>query len=369
MTKKQSKIIKGTAILCMIFHHLFYRIERFDQYGFTGVIGNSKLTNSIAYDMKVCVALFVFVSGYGMLAGLRSYMEKNESLNASYFERSAVRQYLNLIKDTIFLLCILIPVSVLLKLPKLPDNVWGESTGSIIAGCLTNALGIATAFRLSWFINSWWYLFIAVLFIILFPAIYFIYRRCGAVFVLFISIILIPYVLNLDMSNDTFWRYLPAFLIGMIAADKRLFEKCKEWIDSGIKGRKIVSALILLALLALLVFVKHHTSGYNYVIHALQALVVSSAIVFLPQDIPFFSRCMEVLGDNSKYMWLIHVWIYGQLFNGMLFELKNIWLIFASLVVISLIISIVLKFICDRIIGFFIKAFGEKDAPLDRVKA
>ena len=72
MTKKQSKMIKGIAILCMIFHHLFYRIERFDKYGFTGVIGSSKLTNSIAYDMKVCVALFVFVSGYGMLAGISS---------------------------------------------------------------------------------------------------------------------------------------------------------------------------------------------------------------------------------------------------------------------------------------------------------
>lgn len=55
ITKKDTSVIKGFAISCMLWHHLFYKTQ---DYGVfvqqLGVLG------------KCCVFLFLFVSGYGL---------------------------------------------------------------------------------------------------------------------------------------------------------------------------------------------------------------------------------------------------------------------------------------------------------------
>lgn len=55
LTKQDTIAIKGIAILLMLWHHLFLSTVEY------GVCANS--FSSIA---KLCVALFLFVSGYGL---------------------------------------------------------------------------------------------------------------------------------------------------------------------------------------------------------------------------------------------------------------------------------------------------------------
>ena len=55
LSKADTTAIKGVAILFMLWHHLFLNTA---EYG--------ALTQSLAVVFKVCVALFLFVSGYGL---------------------------------------------------------------------------------------------------------------------------------------------------------------------------------------------------------------------------------------------------------------------------------------------------------------
>ena len=74
LTKEETNICKGIAIIMMLFHHLFNDFEEYA--GF--VVDYSPFTAErltflailskicVAILSKICVAIFVFLSGYGM---------------------------------------------------------------------------------------------------------------------------------------------------------------------------------------------------------------------------------------------------------------------------------------------------------------
>lgn len=61
LTVQDSNVLKGIVILIMLWHHLFLRPEYNDI-----VIHGHSIAQEIAIMCKVCVAIFVFVSGYGL---------------------------------------------------------------------------------------------------------------------------------------------------------------------------------------------------------------------------------------------------------------------------------------------------------------
>ncbi len=74
MSKKESDMIKGTAILFMIYHHLFCTPGSiFVPYShLLGEQGELRL----AWFGKICVALFAVVSGYGLCLGFKKYQKR-----------------------------------------------------------------------------------------------------------------------------------------------------------------------------------------------------------------------------------------------------------------------------------------------------
>lgn len=58
--------IKGIAIILMLFHHLFRIPDLYKGYEIIWFPLSENLVVSLADMSKICVALFVFISGYGM---------------------------------------------------------------------------------------------------------------------------------------------------------------------------------------------------------------------------------------------------------------------------------------------------------------
>ena len=358
MNVRQTNAAKGIAILCMVFHHLFYRASRYTTYGLTGLIISQDVTYTIANDMKVCVAIFAFLSGFGMVMKTRAAAESQPKLTPAWFARNAAESYLKLVRDTFFLMAIIIPLSVILHLERSPAAVWnpkGEAdTGRIILGVLTNMSGTAGFFGYGWFIRAWWYLKIAILFILCFPLLYLILtklRKTGWILLLAFSVFAVPMVLGLNVKRDQIWRYLPAFLSGMILADKNVIGGISGWTGEK-RIRKIMLGSTLLVLLAASVVIRHNTSRLQYVIQSFQAIIIFLAVVFFIPKLPGIYPMLVVLGKNSKYMWLIHTYIFGQLMMEWLFSMRNIWLIYGFLVVLTLAVSAVLRKLCERIFSF-----------------
>lgn len=61
ITKKQSSMIQGIAILLMMYHHFFLDPSELDI-----SYHNIELVKSVAWFGKICVGMFAFVSGYGI---------------------------------------------------------------------------------------------------------------------------------------------------------------------------------------------------------------------------------------------------------------------------------------------------------------
>ena len=73
-TKNHTEILKGVAILLMLFHHLF----AFPEWYVEGVsyIGIPLRANTLEYVIgqfgHICVAVFAFLTGYGMFFSYKS---------------------------------------------------------------------------------------------------------------------------------------------------------------------------------------------------------------------------------------------------------------------------------------------------------
>lgn len=90
LTPLESNILKGIALLFLLVHHLFYiQNGRFDDFE---IFDGHYLVNMIGQVCKVCVPLFVFLSGYGLTAEA----EKLERIKLfKFYKRRFSKLYLN----------------------------------------------------------------------------------------------------------------------------------------------------------------------------------------------------------------------------------------------------------------------------------
>ena len=90
MSRRTSNIAKGIAILMMLFHHAFYSAAGIADYGNGQQVAFDPFTQAeviaVASSMKVCVAVFVFVTAYGTFKQFSGRLD-----SATGKDRSAAR--------------------------------------------------------------------------------------------------------------------------------------------------------------------------------------------------------------------------------------------------------------------------------------
>ena len=87
---RRTNIPKGVALLLLLWHHLFYNSPQYynsftSLYVFHGV----PIECQIARFCKVCVAIFLVLSGYGLTKSFSKYY-KNNSINGKLSFRKIV---------------------------------------------------------------------------------------------------------------------------------------------------------------------------------------------------------------------------------------------------------------------------------------
>lgn len=66
-TKEDTVAIKGIALLMMLFHHCFWNAEFTSQYALDYSPFNQESIVSIGMFFKICVSIFAFITGYGLV--------------------------------------------------------------------------------------------------------------------------------------------------------------------------------------------------------------------------------------------------------------------------------------------------------------
>ena len=332
-TKRDTNIVKGIAIFLMIFHHCFLDPGRYEGQIVDFSFLSEASVNKIALSFKICVALFVFLSGYGMTF---SFKKKNPqfSFSAQDCIQLTLRRYLKLTFSFIFVFILVQIYSLVFA----PGNRFIEIYG-------TNSLNIQF-FRTPTFLATFWYISVALVLIVILPLLLSIYRKYGWFSLLWISIL---FSLLFPTSSKFSFCYLPDYLFtfscGIICADKDLLIKLKR--HTWTKNRVInlfIKFFGLSALIIIMMYYRQKTLSTELLPiwnGFISTLIIAGTFIFI-SPVPVISPVFELIGRYSMNIFLIHNFIRVVWYYDFTYSFRNIWLITLVLLILSFIISVMI---------------------------
>ncbi len=320
--------------MLLLWHHLFLNAKNytFSLFYFSGV----PIESVIAQFCKCCVAIFMFLSGYGLFISYTSFTSKTEIKSPLKADIVFIKnRVLKLMSNYWFVFIIFVPLGLFF------GRKFYEVYGNNPLHYLANLFGLSYLFYKDEFTMNptWWYVSEILLFYAIYPLMYRIYKKIN-VFLLIITVgfCLIPGVfrgLNI---------YLCTLVLGTVFADRKLFEK----YASALKN-KVLAVIIPLVAFVPLCVVRYFLNAENMVYAMKFDTVFIVPILFLSyilvSKIPYVSSVLEELGRKSGFIFLFHTFLFGYYFKSFFYSFKYPILIFAALLIISYITAFIFEWL------------------------
>lgn len=346
-------VFKGLAIILMLLHHAFFFPDRiakeFYQISYIHV-GDMSLMSFISGNGKICVAMFFFLSGFGLIRscknGLGNRIIKTlKKLYQSYWK----------------VLFIFVPIGFIFFSHQIPwcenemiRNAWNDKS---IKTAISALFGFSEEYN-----HEWWFLRAYIITILTMP----IFKKCldrcktfwaGFSLIMLIEIILtvlIPFMQSetcpiafkssFIMSNIIFPLNLSApFYIGMLMGKDEYLEKMHDKLDDNGLGTVPFATVLFLA-----VFLIRYTLGEGSDILTVPILAIS--VKTICDAAKPLKQILIKLGNHSTTMWLTHtflIYYYGKTMQGIIM-FQHWWIITATWFVI---VSFIIALIFDKIMS------------------
>lgn len=322
-----TNIAKGFAVLLLLLHHLFYKHPEYGDWLYI-----------VAIKSKVCVSLFVLLSGYGLAA---SY--KMQSWCEWYGKR-----YTKLYMNYWFIMLIFIPVSWI----AFGNSVYDVFPGDRIQAWLkflSQIAGTHMFYGGFGFNATWWFISAIIVLYLLFPIFNstsmrlhcFPKKRAFLFQVLFLVFIgSVSHFLVMSHFLSFFWfgeSYIPAFAFGIVAAHEGWFNRffCKLSVTS-------VSLCAICGVVIPFICWLMQDSHINalFLLISIWFCWVSAQISAAP--IPWVRNSLVLLGRHSMNMFLTHTFIYSIFFHDFFYSLPHPALMYFLLLGASLGVSVLI---------------------------
>lgn len=356
-SKNESLAMKGIAILMMYVHHFYFTPERWEGYSIDFFPLTAGSTEYIALFFKICVCIFVFITGFGMTMSIK---KKDTQLDvpSPYLLSYSKRRLVSLLSNFIFVFLL----SVIVSFPTGRfTEVYGKS-GSALLYFVIDMFGLAKLFKTPTYNGTWWYMSLAVVFIVIFPLLVRLYREYRWTFIL--AVALVPHFIGVKIADKGLLRWILPMVVGMYCAQTGLFERWKEFEDTRLK--KIPAFLLflfhLLILLALAVF---RQSAAGQEIPDIMDGIIPVYLTFfcLRYILPLrgLRQVLMFLGHHSMNMFLIHTFFRGIFFESFCYGFGNAWLNVLVLLAITIPLSMLIEWL-KKILHFsdFVRAVTQK---------
>lgn len=320
--KRKSLIIRGGGILLMLTHHLFY--SKWSQAYYDDiVVHGTALVNQLGVFSKLCVAIFVFLSGYGLTVST----PKDIKLTDFYWYRFR-KLYLNYW----FIWLLFVPIGVFVFGRTFAD-AYGDNAA--IKGAL-DIFGLLCMFNVNSYNPTWWFYNCILMLYLLFPLLNkVLWRTPYLTLCVALTIGLFGFIPGINVIAS----YLFVFLTGMFLARIPL-----KWINNT-KGWQIVIALFLLSVWRM------SQVSPKHIVDAM--LCAGLAFLIHKQTLEnWIGMILAFLGKHSMNMFLIHTFIFYFWFPDYIYITRNPLLILLSLVVTSLLCSVIIERI-KNVVGFY----------------
>ena len=334
-TKRETNFCKGIAIILMLFHHLFNDYEEYAGYIVNFSPFNAERVRFYAVLGKICVAIFVFLSGYGIAATWHKKFAQKQPANIEVFSFTWNRLWkLMCVYWFAFLLTLICQ-----PLGRTIYDAYGTVPKDIAAYLTIDFFGLAHMFGTPTLNPTWWYMSMAIAIILLMPFVIKAMKKFGSFAVLGMTVVALFF---LDARNaNTF--YLFSVVLGAACFENQIFEKTARLWQTRRYGLFLKAFLELGSFLVLLAF----RSNYNYygIVDGLIALVLAMLVSTVLVKIPVITDIMQLLGCHSGNMFLIHNQIYSFYFLGFIYSFGHWLLILLVLTVISLLVSMAMELV------------------------
>ncbi|MFI3164496.1 MAG: acyltransferase [Bacillota bacterium] len=332
LTKRQISITKGVAILFMVLLHLFCTYDYEDLYTPLVMIGEMPLAYYLALFGDCCVAIYCFCSGYGLMY---SYNNKERSV----YIKSNIKR----IKCLYINFWIIVAIFVV-GLGLLYNNF--EFTFAELTTFILNITAVKVSYN-----GAWWFLTTYIIMVLASPIIFKIIKKlplpitailCAIVYVLGYLQRFKGYfvfenqlIANIVSQCGLIGTSLPVFIVGAVFIDKQIYSKF-ILVFNRIKFKNCVGVAIIICMIVAHGFVQ---TVFVAPVTGIVFIVIFNSMrksKFVENVLLFFSK-------HSTNIWLTHMFFYSTYFRNIVFAPKYAVLIFAWLILLCVLISIVIN--------------------------
>lgn len=334
--KSDSQAMKGIAILMMLFHHCYYTEDRFEQYDVDFFPFGMQSAMDTAAFFKICVAIFVFISGYGIMVS----MQKCGGSRLAERKNIAGR-YISLMSGYWF-----VYILSLIAVAAIKPSMYGvyntrANPAAYVVNLLLDGLGLAELFGTPTLNSTWWYMSLALIIVAVMPIFIEIYKRYGA-----ISLLVICFFLRyaFTLKNFDMTRYFTILSLGIICADRNYLGRIKQkkWLKNRFFDY-ILKLIVYTAIFYMMYYVNtcDHISGN---ITEIRDGLVPLYVIFYCYAILFpikpLKKFLEFMGKHSMNIFLTHTFIRLYFFGDFIYSFKNAYLIVLVLWATSLALAL-----------------------------
>lgn len=332
-TKDDTKMIKGIAVMLMLFHHLFTFPERiFNDYVDLNIKGYS-VSALIGSFGKICVMIFIFLAGYGIYLSL---LKDNE-------DNVMKKRISNLYKLFWQVFIIFVPICIIFK--KINFN---------IIDIILNFVGFKLSFN-----GEWWFLAPYIILILFSPLIFKLFKKLNLsgsiVLVIFANVICLEIIPIIQRNSWTSLLYgnqifqnihltlnlLSGFLMGMLCAKYDIISYFKNKYSNNYLY-VIVSIFGLLVLFYVRLKLDYL---YDYIYAPIFIIFVTIILSTKNKLLSNVRKFTIKVGNESTIIWLVHSFYCYTLCQKFIFMPKLSVLIFGWLLLLSYTTSLVIKYI------------------------
>ena len=317
LTITDTNVLKGIALLLLLCHHCFEPGQPYDDIFLFG----HPVVQNIGEFSKLCVAIFVFLSGYGLTI---QAMTKGGIGNVFVFYR---RRYVKLMINYWLIWLLFVPLGIVAFNRTFPI-VYGEH---YMFRALWDFLGLYLAVYGQYGYNATWWFYSCIIVLYLFYPI--IWRLRDFWYVMIPFAFVLPSITQfVPFLDNSFFQYnFLSFLCGLSLAYLNPPQKCV-----GLGGT------LLLALVFLLICIyRFYTQPYMWDAAIVVLCVTLYCVILIPNVI---SKMLSFFGRHSFNIFLFHTFILGYYLHDYIYWNSNPLVIYLTLLVTCIFISLMKKY-------------------------
>ncbi len=302
-SKNHTQIAKGIAIMLMMYYHLFAFQARIhcEYFSVLNVFGVD-IQTIVAYFCKICVGIFVFVSGIGLY-----YSNSHKQGNIISQYKSLFVRALRFLTNFWIIFLIFIPIGIFIGVYKF------------------NIIDIVLAFfgmNPGVYAGEWWFVSCYITLLFIFPCFNYllskqkIHKKLIIIFIYCSIYLLGRIVIKFFGSNIFFDNYfwylenveiLSVFFVGMICAKFNVYGRLLNFFVNKINIKIILITVLIISVLIRVVFSNTSTSmAVDFIVVPIFVFAVTTLLYDTS-----ISKFFILMGKHSTNIWLSHTfWCY-----------------------------------------------------------